>query len=289
MLIAIYGSRRQTPHAPQLQTLLHALAVGGAGIAMHPKLYEHLSGELGMSLPGVTVADPYRSPAEADLALSIGGDGTFLRTAMWVGDKEIPIVGVNTGHLGFLTALPVDRLPQLLDELGGDAFRMESRGVLELCSPFIDPHSAPYALNEIAIAKVETSSMIKADVSIDGKPLAQYSADGLIVCTATGSTAYNLSLGGPIVQPTVDVCVLSPVAAHSLTMRPMVVDGRSAIRIVPSGRASHVRLSLDSRYYEIETGTPVEIRRAPFTVRVLQPADRSFADILRDKLHWGEA
>lgn len=288
MRIAIYGSKRQESSAEQIRLFLENLRRRGATAVMHRKLYTHLYGFIPRALAAVgSVVDG--NDFEADLAVSLGGDGTFLRTAMWVGDKEIPIVGVNTGHLGFLTALPVDRLPQLLDELGGDAFRMESRGVLELCSPFIDPHSAPYALNEIAIAKVETSSMIKADVSIDGKPLAQYSADGLIVCTATGSTAYNLSVGGPIVQPTVDVCVLSPVAAHSLTMRPMVVDGRSAIRIVPSGRASHVRLSLDSRYFEIETGTPVEIRRAPFTVRVLQPADRSFADILRDKLHWGEA
>lgn len=288
MRIAVYGSKRQESSAEQIRLFLENLRRRGATAVMHRKLYNHLYGFMPRALAAVgSVVDG--NDFEADLAVSLGGDGTFLRTAMWVGDKEIPIVGVNTGHLGFLTALPVDRLPQLLDELGGDAFRMESRGVLELCSPFIDPHSAPYALNEIAIAKVETSSMIKADVSIDGKPLAQYSADGLIVCTATGSTAYNLSVSGPIVQPTVDVCVLSPVAAHSLTMRPMVVDGRSAIRIVPSGRASHVRLSLDSRYYEIETGTPVEIRRAPFTVRVLQPADRSFADILRDKLHWGEA
>lgn len=288
MRIAVYGSKRQESSAEQIRLFLENLRRRGATAVMHRKLYNHLYGFMPRALAAVgSVVDG--NDFEADLAVSLGGDGTFLRTAMWVGDKEIPIVGVNTGHLGFLTALPVDRLPQLLDELGGDAFRMESRGVLELGSPFIDPHSAPYALNEIAIAKVETSSMIKADVSIDGKPLAQYSADGLIVCTATGSTAYNLSVGGPIVQPTVDVCVLSPVAAHSLTMRPMVVDGRSAIRIVPSGRASHVRLSLDSRYYEIETGTPVEIRRAPFTVRVLQPADRSFADILRDKLHWGEA
>lgn len=288
MRIAVYGSKRQESSAEQIRLFLENLRRRGATAVMHRKLYNHLYGFMPRALAAVgSVVDG--NDFEADLAVSLGGDGTFLRTAMWVGDKEIPIVGVNTGHLGFLTAVPVDRLPQLLDELGGDAFRMESRGVLELCSPFIDPHSAPYALNEIAIAKVETSSMIKADVSIDGKPLAQYSADGLIVCTATGSTAYNLSVGGPIVQPTVDVCVLSPVAAHSLTMRPMVVDGRSAIRIVPSGRASHVRLSLDSRYYEIETGTPVEIRRAPFTVRVLQPADRSFADILRDKLHWGEA
>lgn len=287
MRIAIYGSRRQEASAEPIREFLESLRSKGATAVMHRKLYRHLY-ELMPGVLGVvgTVVDG--DDFEADMAVSLGGDGTFLRTAMWVGEKELPIIGVNTGHLGFLTALPVERLPHLLDELGGDAFRMESRRLLELVSPCLDVHAAPYALNEIAVTKVETSSMINADVSIDGRPLARYRADGLIVCTATGSTAYNLSVGGPIVQPTVDVCVLSPVAAHSLSMRPLVVDGPSTIRIVPTGRASHVRVSLDSRYYEIETGTTVEIRRAPFAVHLLQPAGRSFADTLRDKLHWGE-
>ncbi len=287
MRIAIYGSRRQEACAEPIRQFLESLRQRGVTVVMHRKLYSHLYEIIPRAMAAVgKVVD--NDDFEADMAVSLGGDGTFLRTAVWVGTKELPIIGVNTGHLGFLTALPVERLPYLLEDLENDVFRMESRRLLELESPFLDEYAAPYALNEIAVTKLESSSMIQAEVCIDGRPLAQYRADGLIVCTATGSTAYNLSVGGPIVQPTVDVCVLSPVAAHSLSMRPLVVDGSSVISIVPAGRASHVRLSLDSRYYEIGIGTQVRIRRAPFVVRLLQPAGRNFADTLRDKLHWGE-
>lgn len=287
MRIAIYGSKRQEPSAAPIRRFLESIESHGATAIMHRKLYMHLYDIMPDALCAVKqVVD--NNVFSADLAISLGGDGTFLRTAMWVGNKEIPIVGVNTGHLGFLAAVPVEELPNLLDNLAADKFAMECRSLLELVSPKLDIHAAPYALNEIAVTKVETSSMINADVCIDGVPLATYKADGLIVCTATGSTAYNLSVGGPIVQPTVDVCVLSPVAAHQLSMRPLVVDGKSSIKIIPTGRASHVRLTLDGRYYEIETGTPVEIQRAPFTVRLLRKAEHSFADTLRSKLHWGE-
>lgn len=130
--------------------------------------------------------------------------------------------------------------------------------------------------------------MINAAVTVDGAPLADYRADGLIVCTSTGSTAYNLSIGGPIVQPTLDVIVLSPLAAHSLSMRPMVVDGRSSISIVPTGRSRHVRLAVDGRSALIDAGTEIRLTRAPFSVMVMQLSDLNFADILRHKLHWGE-
>lgn len=155
-------------------------------------------------------------------------------------------------------------------------------------TPYLGARALPYALNEVVVAKSETGSMIEALVSINETPLANYRADGIIVCTATGSTAYNLSVGGPIVQPTLDVNVISPVAAHSLSMRPLVVDGTANVNIVPGGRSGHVRLSLDGRNYEIERGTNVEICPAPFHVLLLQPSDRTFADSLRDKLHWGE-
>ena len=132
MLIAIYGSRRQTPHAPQLQTLLHALAVGGAGIAMHPKLYDHLSIDLGMSLPGVVPADPHRSPASADLVLSLGGDGTFLRTAAWVAEAETPILGINTGNLGYLSALGIGEAVAHVDYILENDCIVEPRTLLHV-------------------------------------------------------------------------------------------------------------------------------------------------------------
>lgn len=282
MLIAIYGSRRQTPHAPQLQTLLHALAVGGAGIAMHPKLYEHLSGELGMSLPGVTVADPYRSPAEADLALSIGGDGTFLRTAAWVAETGTPILGINTGNLGYLSALGIDEAVAHTDFILEGDYIVEPRTLLHVQADGL--HGWPYALNEAVVAKEDSASMITASATVGGRALTDYRADGLIVSTPTGSTAYNLSAGGPIVQPSAPCWVITPICAHSLGMRPLVISDDMEISLKVTGRCKAFRLSLDGRSVALPQGTTVTMRRAGFRTNIVQLRCNEFPAVLRSKL-----
>lgn len=282
MLIAIYGSRRQTPHAPQLQTLLHALAVGGAGIAMHPKLYEHLSGELGMSLPGVIVADPYRSPAEADLALSIGGDGTFLRTAAWVAETGTPILGINTGNLGYLSALGIDEAVAHTDFILEGDYIVEPRTLLHVQADGL--HGWPYALNEAVVAKEDSASMITASATVGGRALSDYRADGLIVSTPTGSTAYNLSAGGPIVQPSAPCWVITPICAHSLGMRPLVISDDMEISLKVTGRCKAFRLSLDGRSVALPQGTTVTMRRAGFRTNIVQLRCNEFPAVLRSKL-----
>lgn len=282
MLIAIYGSRRQTPHAPQLQTLLHALAVGGAGIAMHPKLYEHLSGELGMSLPGVTVADPYRSPAEADLALSIGGDGTFLRTAAWVAETGTPILGINTGNLGYLSALGIDEAVAHTDYILEGDYIVEPRTLLHVQADGL--RGWPYALNEAVVAKEDSASMITASATVGGRALTDYRADGLIVSTPTGSTAYNLSAGGPIVQPSAPCWVITPICAHSLGMRPLVISDDMEISLNVTGRCKAFRLSLDGRSVALPQGTTVTMRRAGFRTNIVQLRCNEFPAVLRSKL-----
>ena len=282
MLIAIYGSRRQTPHAPQLQTLLHALAVGGAGIAMHPKLYEHLSGELGMSLPGVAVADPYRSPAEADLALSIGGDGTFLRTAAWVAETGTPILGINTGNLGYLSALGIDEAVAHNDFILEGDYIVEPRTLLHVQADGL--RGWPYALNEAVVAKEDSASMITASATVGGRALTDYRADGLIVSTPTGSTAYNLSAGGPIVQPSAPCWVITPICAHSLGMRPLVISDDMEISLKVTGRCKAFRLSLDGRSVALPQGTTVTMRRAGFRTNIVQLRCNEFPAVLRSKL-----
>lgn len=282
MLIAIYGSRRQTPHAPQLQTLLHALAVGGAGIAMHPKLYEHLSGELGMSLPGVTVADPYRSPAEADLALSIGGDGTFLRTAAWVAETETPILGINTGNLGYLSALGIDEAVAHTNFILEGDYIVEPRTLLQVQAEGL--RGWPYALNEAVVAKEDSASMITASATVGGRALTDYRADGLIVSTPTGSTAYNLSAGGPIVQPSAPCWIITPICAHSLGMRPLVISDDMEISLKVTGRCKAFRLSLDGRSVALPQGTTVTMRRAGFRTNIVQLRCNEFPAVLRSKL-----
>ena len=288
MRIAIYGSRRQQGAFDYVARFLDKLARRGDSIVMHRKLYRHLYEFIPASLAAVgTVVDG--PDFEADMAVSLGGDGTFLRTAMWVAGKQIPIVGVNTGHLGYLAPLPIESLPDLPEMIAADFFRIERRNILEVLEPELPPETGRYALNEVAITKEESASMIQALVRIGDSPLAEYRADGLIVCTSTGSTAYNLSVGGPIVQPTLDVCVISPVAAHSLSMRPLVIDASVPVGIVPDSRARHVRIALDGRSTLLDVGTEVVVANAPFKVLLLQPSGHDFAETLRDKLHWGEA
>ena len=290
MVIAIYGSRRQDPYLDTLTSFFEQLKIRHIDVVMHSKLYHYL---LPLIAPGaldcvttVTDDDAADSDFAADLAVSIGGDGTFLRTAMWVAGRNIPIVGVNTGHLGYLSAIPVSRLTSLLQMIEDGDFRAEHRRMLQVVEPQLKIW--PYALNEVAVTKGDRSSMIVARTLVDGISLADYKADGLIVATPTGSTAYNLSVGGPIVQPSAPVVVLSPIAAHSLSMRPLVISDESEIRITVNCRKSHFRLSLDGRSVLLDEGTTVVLRRAPFDITALQLAEHDFASTLRDKLSWAE-
>lgn len=253
----------------------------GVHIVMHIKLYDSLSDTLGDSPIEVTDSSDFH----ADVVLSFGGDGTFLRTAMWVGSKEIPILGINTGHLGYLTTARAEDLDQVTDDLLQGHYTVEERSLLHVVSPSLD--TWPYALNEVVVNKNDTSSMVVVDTVIDGKPIASYRADGLIIASPTGSTAYNLSVGGPVVQPSAPVWVLSPIAAHSLSMRPLVVSDDSDISFTVDSRAGSFRLTLDGRTGTLPVGTTVKVRRAPFMVCVICRFGYEFPHALRTKLFWG--
>lgn len=286
MKIAIYGSRRQDAHLDMLAEFLASLASDGHEAVMHPKLYRYLLHLIPGALAPVRRVLDDASGCGADLAVSIGGDGTFLRTAQWIAGADTPIAGVNTGHLGYLTAVGIDGLQTLLPAFAAGRLHTSPRSLIQVVSPELDIY--PYALNEVAVLKNDTAAMITVSATLDGAPLADYRVDGLLVSTPTGSTAYNLSVGGPIVQPSAPVWVISPVAAHSLSMRPIVVNDSSTLTLVPGGRTSHVRLSIDGRAAVVDAGTQLTLRRAPFEVKVLQLPGRDFATALRDKLHWGE-
>lgn len=288
MKVAVYGSRRQQGSDLEYITrFLVDLRKNDIEIVMHGKVYRHLC-QCARQAADTASEVIDNNDFTADIAVSLGGDGTFLRTAAWVGDKNIPIVGVNTGHLGYLTALHIQELPDLLSMLKDDRLRVERRMLLHVKSEELPEHAWPYALNEVVVSKQDSASMIECQVMMDGSTLGSYRADGLLIATPTGSTAYNLSVGGPIVEPTVEVLVLSPIAAHSLSMRPMVVDGNARITVGTSSRAEHVRITLDGRSYVVPTGTELCLSKASFRTLILQRSDGSFADALREKLHWGE-
>ena len=285
MRIAVFGNKYQEAHIHELSTLFELLSRYNVWVEMEESFYRYLCSVLPAppEVNDLITGDDFN----AAIALSIGGDGTFLRTAQRVGDKEIPILGINTGHLGYLADVKVDEINNKLQNLFEGRYQIEPRTMIAVTSPDADLDLWQYALNEVAILKEDTSSMIEMEATIDNSHLATYLADGLIVSTPTGSTGYNLSVGGPIVAPSAPVWAISPVAAHSLTMRPLVVSDDSVISVVTRSRTETYRLSLDGRSQTLPGGTTIEIRRAPFVTRVIQRLDHRFTDTLRSKLLWG--
>ncbi len=285
MRIAVFGNRYQEAHIEELSTLFDLMSRHNVWVEMEESFYNYLCSVL-TSPPEVNdliKGDDFN----AAIALSIGGDGTFLRTAQRVGEKEIPILGINTGHLGYLADVTVDEANDKLQNLLDGKYHVESRTMIAVNSPDAKLDLWRYALNEVAILKEDTSSMIEMEAMVDDSHLATYLADGLIVSTPTGSTGYNLSVGGPIVAPSAPVWAISPVAAHSLTMRPLIVADDSVISVTTRSRSETYRISLDGRSQTLPVGTTIEMRRAPFVTRVIQRLDHRFTDTLRSKLLWG--
>lgn len=281
--VALYGSRRQEPYLKELCALFSFLRDSGFRVTVHSKLGKYLQ-ERGVDMCGAEVMS--RLPDDTALVLSVGGDGTFMRAARWVGDSEIPILGVNTGHLGYLASCSLEEAREMIGAICRGEVIVERRMMLKVdCEAF--PYDVwPYALNEVAILKEESASMIKIRSNIDGRFLADYRADGLIVSTPTGSTAYNLSAGGPIIEPTLDCMAISPVAPHTLTVRPLVVGGDSSLELSVESRTREFKVSLDGCGVSVPTGTEVTISRADFSTLLVRPKDTNFATILRDKLLW---
>jgi NAD+ kinase len=229
------------------------------------------------------------------MALSLGGDGTFLRTAACVGSAGIPILGINLGRLGFLATIRPDELEHTLDEIEHHDYQVEERSTLFLESegeavcgdqyPFPQGIEA-VALNEIAILKRDSSSMISIHTTINGQPLTTYQADGLVVSTPTGSTAYSLSNGGPIIVPQADTMCLTPVAPHSLHTRPIVVPDSWRLTLQVDSRSHNFLVALDGRNYTCSDKTTLTIRRGDYPVRVVKRPAESFFHTLRGKLGW---
>ncbi|MDE6028458.1 MAG: NAD(+)/NADH kinase, partial [Muribaculaceae bacterium] len=221
-----YGNHYQEGHFAGLRNFFSHLQTKGFKVYLERDFSLYLD-SVGVDAGDVFVVEEF--PRGVECVVSIGGDGTFLQAAQWVGRRETPILGINTGHLGFLASYSLDDTEELLNVVAAGRWRLERRAVIEVSCHAMPDGFWPYALNEVAVLKGETASMVNVHAEIDGYFLADYMSDGLVVATPTGSTAYNLSLGGPILQPTLSCLVLSPIAAHSLTMRPLVVSGDSRI------------------------------------------------------------
>ena len=223
----------------------------------------------------------------ADLALSIGGDGTFLNTAASVGKKDIPILGINTGRLGFLADVAKDEIIPALQAIFKHEYTIEKRSVLKLQTLDGSRLDSPYALNDIAISKQDSSSMIIVNAYANGELINIYQADGLIISTPTGSTAYSMSAGGPIVVPQARSFVISPVASHSLNVRPLIVPDDWEIDLQVISRSNSYLVSIDGRSKILDHSTRLRLKKADYSIQVLKPLNHTFFETLRNKLLWG--
>jgi len=273
--LIIFGNRYQRGDTRQVVTLLDDLRQRGIAVAIERDYKDFMQQLHGDSVASVDAFDAAQLP-EADAALSLGGDGTLLTTVMWVAPQGMPIMGINTGHLGYLTAARLDEASDAIDELLAGKCRIEERTMLQVaCDAATIEH--PWALNDIAILRHDTSSMLDMETRLRGRKLTTYRGDGLVVSTPTGSTAYNMSVGGPIIEPSAACLVLSPISPHSLTMRPLVVRDDSKIAVRTHTRATHYEVSIDGEVALCPTGSTLTIARAPYNARIIQRPTNNFA------------
>lgn len=280
MRIAINGNRHQDGYFGDIDRLLTALVSRGDEVVVSDRFLDYMVTHLGTDFAVGVDCQPLTRPVSADLAIAIGGDGAFLKTARWVGASGTPVAGINTGHLGYLSAFSFERPEEIERCLIGDQGELSERSLIELTLP---DGRREYALNEVAVSRGDNASMVGVDVAIDSHPSMSYLGDGLIVATPTGSTAYNLSVGGPILDPSLGGFVISPVAAHSLTARPLVVADTARIALDVSLRAPGFRLNVDGRALTVPNASRLLLRKAPFTLRVVHAPGVTFTDTLRSK------
>ncbi|MBV8040401.1 NAD kinase [Bacteroides togonis] len=285
MKFAIFGNIYQAKKSSYAEQLFKLLTQHNAQICICQEFYNFLTETLHLVLPPVELFND--DDFEADIVISLGGDGTFLKAASRVGKKNIPILGINTGRLGFLADISPEEMESTLEDIYNHHYKIEERSVLQLdCNDKSLMH-CPYALNEIAVLKRDSSSMISIHTAINGAPLTTYQADGLIIATPTGSTAYSLSVGGPIIVPHSKTIAITPVAPHSLNMRPIVICDDWTITLDVESRSHNFLVAIDGRSESCKETTRLTISRADYTIKVIKRFDHIFFNTLRNKMMWG--
>jgi probable inorganic polyphosphate/ATP-NAD kinase len=222
-----------------------------------------------------------------DLVISMGGDGTFLKAACMVGEREIPILGINKGRLGFLADVLPSEIEDVLEHVLRRDYMIENHTVIKLEADGECVDCCPFALNDIAVLKRDTASMISIKAYVNGEFLVNYQADGLIVATPTGSTAYSLSNGGPIIVPQSGSLCITPVAPHSLNIRPIVINDTSVIELEVCSRSHNFLVAIDGRSMKLTEGTRLTIRKADYMVKLVKLKNQRYFSTLHRKLMWG--
>lgn len=282
---AIFGNTYQAHKSASVPKILSFLYEKGADIYVDKEFYDFLTVEQHLEVDATQVFED--DNFDADFVVSMGGDGTFLMAAARVADKRIPILGVNMGRLGFLADVRPDEIEQCLSALYADSYSVEEREVLQISVDGKPLEGGCCALNDIAILKRDNASMISIRTNINGEYLTTFQADGLIVSTPTGSTAYSLSNGGPIIAPGTNVFLLTAVAPHSLNARPIVIPDNSEIELKVESRSHNFLVAVDGRSETCNEGTTLMLRKAPYSVRIIKRMGKNYFPTLRDKMMWG--
>lgn len=285
MKFAIFGNTYQARKSSHAETLFKLLKKQGAEIYVCREFHNFLNSDLKLNVKADELFDG--NEFDADMVISIGGDGTFLKAASRVGNKGIPILGINTGRLGFLADVSPEEMETTFEEIINGNYTVEERSVLQLVCDDKRLQGSPYALNEIAVLKRDSSSMITIHTSINGKYLTTYQADGLIIATPTGSTAYSLSVGGPIMVPHSNTVAITPVAPHSLNVRPIVICDDWEITLDVESRSHNFLVAIDGSSETCKETTRLTIRRADYSIKVVKRFNHVFFDTLRSKMMWG--
>jgi NAD+ kinase len=282
---AIFGNEYQAKKSTSIEKILDYLAQKGAEIYVENAYYEFLTRSQLIDVKAAGVFEDYNF--DVDYVISMGGDGTFLKAASRVGAKGTPIIGVNMGRLGFLADVLPGEVEAALDSLYAGECQIEEHVVIQVEAEGGVLAGNPFALNDIAVLKRDDASMISIRTQVDGEFLVNYQADGLIVTTSTGSTAYNLSNGGPIIIPQSSSLCLTPVAPHSLNIRPVVINDTAEITLDVESRSHNYLVAIDGRSERMTEGTRLVIRKAAHTIKIVKQRNQRYFSTLREKLMWG--
>ena len=285
MRFALFGNTHETGKSVHAEQLLRILAHYGDEVYASPDYYRFLCSGQDISIHPVGVINDYAAQ-HIDFAISLGGDGTFLKAAHSIGNTGVPIIGINTGRLGFLADVSANEMEKFFAKLHEGHYTVRERSLLELIlnDDSTHPH---YALNEITVSKHDSSSMIAVRTTVDGEHLATYMGDGLLIATPTGSTAYSLSAGGPIIYPQADVFVLTAVAPHSLNVRPIVIADDKTLQLTIESRNGSFLVAVDGISSSYPEHTTLTLRKAPYTTRVVKQEGSTVFHTLQKKMMWG--
>lgn len=290
MKVAVFGRFYNERTAISVEALFSALQKNNFDAHIETEFYNLIKNEAAHNKDDLPNKTFDALDASFDLLISIGGDGTILRAITFVQDLGIPIIGINTGRLGFLATVQVEDIENAIQNIIDGKYNICERTLLavETTPENNAVASLNFALNEVAINRKNTTSMITVETHLDNEYLTSYWSDGLIISTPTGSTGYSLSCGGPVIAPGTNSFVLTPIAPHNLSVRPLVIPDTNEIQLKVSGREEQHLISLDSRIATLDNGTLIKIKKAPFKIKMIDLLNESFLNTLRKKLLWGE-